>query len=491
MRKSSSLESLQTLMQDIQKEQLENVNPFTTPRHSTIRVSRSRETNESFRAAVDRSYDANNDNENHETMETVAEEDDSDSGSSVENVAHRPHIHHTQAILVRPSGALSMASTQYTATTATSSQLTTEDEAQGFLKKKSSGKKKRGLRTWFKFGSKKGRSSESKQKAAEREAAAAAGHQQTRDPTITQNAQQMYLLEQERIHMHYKRLMEQQQQQQLQHHLQPHSAHVSHLAQPTPPARQRSKSAIGERFGSTDRQPMHSTPTGVTAGQLANHELNNEAIMSRNERMAHLRAQHQRMHQERHRVYPNEARIYDTYSSMDRKHQSDYNNSPNYSSTQIYVSYPINPNYTPSPRRLVTSPKLDAKSTDTYRRSKKAKEEKERQLRERQHSDTPQQQPNQSVNGMHQTPQQQQPVNTDHKVVVPHELGKCRSPGSCPYHTVRTTATQLNNNNNNNNTRDVGPALGMRKSSSLESLQTLMQDIQKEQLENVNPFTTP
>jgi len=58
------------MMQDIQKEQLETVNPFTTPRPSTVRVSRSRETNESFRAAVDRSYDANNDNENHETMET-------------------------------------------------------------------------------------------------------------------------------------------------------------------------------------------------------------------------------------------------------------------------------------------------------------------------------------------------------------------------------------------------------------------------------------
>ena len=70
MRKSASLESLQTLMQDLQKEQLENDNAFNGPRHKTIRVSRGRETNESFRAAVDRSYDLNNDNETHETMET-------------------------------------------------------------------------------------------------------------------------------------------------------------------------------------------------------------------------------------------------------------------------------------------------------------------------------------------------------------------------------------------------------------------------------------
>jgi hypothetical protein len=70
MRKSSSLESLQTMMQDLQKEQLEHVGAFTGPRHATVRVSRSRETNESFRAAVDRSYDAPNNGENHETMET-------------------------------------------------------------------------------------------------------------------------------------------------------------------------------------------------------------------------------------------------------------------------------------------------------------------------------------------------------------------------------------------------------------------------------------
>lgn len=63
MRKSSSLESLQTMMQDLQKEQLEQaVGPFVGSRAATVRVSRNRETNESFRAAVDRSYEAPNGN---------------------------------------------------------------------------------------------------------------------------------------------------------------------------------------------------------------------------------------------------------------------------------------------------------------------------------------------------------------------------------------------------------------------------------------------
>jgi len=264
-------------------------------------------------------------------LKIVAEEDSDSDGSSVENIPHKPRMHHTQAILVRPSGALSMASTQYTATTGTSSQMTTEDETQGFLsqKKKSGGKKKRLLKTWFKFGSKKGRSSDAKHKA-EREGGNAGGgggsHQQPRDQMNVHNAQQLYLMEQERIHMHYKRLLEQQQQQQhLQHQQQQHHQQqqqlVSHTAQPTPPIRQRSKSAVGERFGAAATQPMHSTPSGVTTGQLSNHELTADGAMSRNERMAQLRAQHQRMHLERQRVYPNEQRLYDTYSSMDRKHQ--------------------------------------------------------------------------------------------------------------------------------------------------------------------------
>lgn len=240
----------------------------------------------------------------------VAEEGSESGGSSAENINHINQRTHVMPIR-GPSGALSMASTQCTATTAASSQMTTEDDTQVFLKKKNSGKKKGLLKTLFKFGSKKGRSGKQK---SEREAPS----EPFPDPIAAKNAAQMYILEQERIQLHYKRLMEQQQQQQLQQHLK-QASQVSHTAQPTPPARQRSKSAVGERFGGT--QPMHSTPTGVTVAQVSNPGLTNEAIISRNERMAQLRAQHQRMHVERHRVYPNEAPIYDTYSSMDRKHQ--------------------------------------------------------------------------------------------------------------------------------------------------------------------------
>lgn len=68
MRKSSSLENLQTMMQDLQRQQLESKggNPFGGPRPATLKVSRSRTTNESFRVAVDRSYDPPVDQENME-----------------------------------------------------------------------------------------------------------------------------------------------------------------------------------------------------------------------------------------------------------------------------------------------------------------------------------------------------------------------------------------------------------------------------------------
>lgn len=61
MRKTCSLESLQTMMQDLQKEQLEQVNGPGIPyhRHGTMRVSKN-QPNESFRAAVDRSYEIKN-----------------------------------------------------------------------------------------------------------------------------------------------------------------------------------------------------------------------------------------------------------------------------------------------------------------------------------------------------------------------------------------------------------------------------------------------
>jgi len=214
---------------------------------------------------------------------------------------------------MRPSGALSMASTQYTGTTATSSHMTADDEATLF-KKKNSGKKKGLFKTLFKFGSKKGRSPSKNANANDREPVGQPNNDQSSDQNSAQNAAQMYILEQERIQMHYKRLIEQQQKQQ---QMQQQSNQVSQSAQPTPPARQKSKSSMANKTPG----PLHSTPTGVTSGQMSNQALSNEAIMSRNERMQQLRAQHQRMHAERQRVYPNDGQIYESsyHNSMDRK----------------------------------------------------------------------------------------------------------------------------------------------------------------------------
>jgi len=72
LRKASSLENLQTVMQNLQRAQLEDRggNPFAGPRPATLKVSRSRTTNESFRVAVDRSYDPFQ-NESQQTREAM------------------------------------------------------------------------------------------------------------------------------------------------------------------------------------------------------------------------------------------------------------------------------------------------------------------------------------------------------------------------------------------------------------------------------------
>ncbi|PNF23828.1 hypothetical protein B7P43_G14721 [Cryptotermes secundus] len=76
MKKSSSLESLQTMVQEIQMQ--EESDPAYTYRNAqgAVRVIRGRGCNESFRAAVDRSYEAPlSDLRSRIEMETLAEED--------------------------------------------------------------------------------------------------------------------------------------------------------------------------------------------------------------------------------------------------------------------------------------------------------------------------------------------------------------------------------------------------------------------------------
>ncbi|RWS08791.1 partitioning defective 3-like protein [Dinothrombium tinctorium] len=264
MRKSSSLESLQTMMQELQKEQLESRggNPFAGPRPATLKVSRSRGTNESFRAAVDKSYDAPGNVA--ETMETVAEEG-SESGSSI-NPTNAANI-----ITSCPSGALSTASTHYTAVssaTTASSQVTgvQEDDKKQFLKKKSS--KKKGLfKSFFKFRSKKGKNS-CKTYPKEME-----------EDIERLKARQAAQLEQERIQEHYKRLVEQQKQE---------------------------AQAFLAQFQSDSNlipsQPLHSTPTQGCDVESASSAINHEE--GRQERMQQLRNQHQRLHAERLGQYP-------------------------------------------------------------------------------------------------------------------------------------------------------------------------------------------
>ena len=73
LKKSSSLESLQTVVQEIQMQEEEpQMGCYGYHRPTAIRVVRGRGCNESFRAAVDRSYDdgQNNDGGSKEPMET-------------------------------------------------------------------------------------------------------------------------------------------------------------------------------------------------------------------------------------------------------------------------------------------------------------------------------------------------------------------------------------------------------------------------------------
>lgn len=217
LKKSSSLESLQTAMQDVRRGQYtpNETNAFVVHRPATLKVSRPRHSNENFRPAINRSYDAavsaqqvvgsysNEINEGGFPVPTVRQ-----------NGSHFPN---------NPSDtALSIAPSQFTSETATSSQLSTidnQDEAT-LIKRKNSASRKSGLmRTLLRFGSgkKKRQSAKSAQKAEEDQ--------------LKIQARQAAQLEQERIQEHYKKLKEQQKaQQQAQIHSIGIPTHDSHLS---------------------------------------------------------------------------------------------------------------------------------------------------------------------------------------------------------------------------------------------------------------------
>ncbi|XP_037083721.1 partitioning defective 3 homolog [Pollicipes pollicipes] len=71
MKKSSSLESLQTMVHELA---LAEEGERSYPHRGPVKVVRGRGCNESFRAAVDRSYEAPLGDDNGDVMETVDEE---------------------------------------------------------------------------------------------------------------------------------------------------------------------------------------------------------------------------------------------------------------------------------------------------------------------------------------------------------------------------------------------------------------------------------
>ncbi|XP_075747591.1 par-3 family cell polarity regulator isoform X5 [Rhipicephalus microplus] len=288
MRKSSSLESLQTLMVQ---------GPDGTVTASTSQNPRqergARGCNESFRAAVDRSYDgpsAAGTQNSADQMETLEEEKESETGSatSAEHRGSCPLHSVTVPLDAREAAA-------YASKDAASSKPT--QRKKGLLK---------GLGSVFsRFGKNRKTIPEPGSKLSreelEQEAERLRARQAARD-------------EQERIQEQYRKLLEQQQQQQQQQEQQqrqqPSHQHMQPSHQPPLPplpTQQQQQYQQNHHFqnqrGSVQHQqspcsvsspppcPSRSTPTTTSAA-------------SRQERMQLLRAQHQKRHVERQGHYP-------------------------------------------------------------------------------------------------------------------------------------------------------------------------------------------
>ncbi|XP_046455472.1 partitioning defective 3 homolog isoform X10 [Daphnia pulex] len=104
---------------------------------------------------------------------------------------------------------------------------------------------------------------------------------------------------------------------------------------------------------------------------------------------------------------------------------------------------------------------LDAKNTDTYQRNKKLREERERQKQTQPESE--------------QQQQQQQPQTSAVKENMP--------PSDKSQENSRPLFVRPVDPPSRNSSRDIGPTLGLKKSSSLESLQTVVQEIQMQEEE--------
>ncbi|XP_067127490.1 LOW QUALITY PROTEIN: partitioning defective 3 homolog [Centruroides vittatus] len=241
MRKSSSLESLQTMVHELQKR--EEVNESIS--HPATRVIRGRGCNESFRAAVDRSYEA----PVAEMMETLEEESESGSSScQVANVLSRPNFISHNSRMAENS--------------------TVQDEIiDPYQRKDIKIRKKgifKGLGSVFKFGKNKKLCQESVKRLTKEE--------------LEQEAERLKARlaakeEQEKIQEEYRKLLEKQRQQQ---------ENYLNNSNPSLPA------------VSQNRETISGNPN-LDLLFLSS---------SRQERMQQLRAHHQRRHQERHGLYP-------------------------------------------------------------------------------------------------------------------------------------------------------------------------------------------
>ncbi|XP_022248500.1 partitioning defective 3 homolog isoform X4 [Limulus polyphemus] len=185
MKKSSSLESLQTMVQELQKEDKSQARGSRRP---TGRAARGRGCNESFRAAVDRSYEG----PVTETMETLDEETESSSSAG-------PGVHG------RGSGISSSRDTP-----SVSSDPAAEETVNGHRKTGKVGKKKgllKGLGSVFKFG---------KNKKLTHDQAGKSSKEETEKEEERSRARRAAQEEQERIQEQYRKLVEKQRQEQQQ-----------------------------------------------------------------------------------------------------------------------------------------------------------------------------------------------------------------------------------------------------------------------------------
>lgn len=245
MCKSSSLESLQTMVHELQKRDV--------PLPVVCADGSTRACNESFRAAVDRSYDAQ-DTENIESGQ--------DNESS--NVhAQRSHLHQRSNTVTAPHEVNNKKSSKC-------------------------GKKKgilRGLGNVFRFG----RSSKKANQEISLESSKKEEKQQETECLLARKAAQEEL---ERIQERYRRVVEQQQQ---QYTVQMEPIHHSSQQQ----------QIIDQNYNRYMQSPHRATPVSNHVPHIIQPGLSPQS-QSRRERMHLLRAEHQRRHQERRGYYPQE-----------------------------------------------------------------------------------------------------------------------------------------------------------------------------------------